>query len=184
MLYGKPAVVFLRVAVAEMDLTAEFQAEFAHGGGPFGGSLLMIPGGVLPGIRWRLILSGLGVHFRPLQRISLILPLSSLRTVLLPPLDELARELRDKDFRGKVLLDLLLSNGIARNRFVELQFDGQSFLMRTLRVLPSVPQEIRRSASRFYQRNESLLAQSVLTRYERFLVRNRPERVAKTVGLA
>ncbi|MDD0822344.1 type II toxin-antitoxin system RnlB family antitoxin [Bacillus cereus] len=85
-------------------------------------------------------------------------------------LPDIAEELKNH-FQGKVLFDLLLSNGISSNRFLEAEFDGVTFNYSSFKSLSNVNELIKKGSSMFYQSNIEFLENSVLPNAHQFLVK-------------
>lgn len=78
----------------------------------------------------------------------------------------------ENNFRGKVLFDLLLSNGLSSNRFLEADFDGKHFDYTSFKTLLEVNIEVRKELTEFYQKNVEYLKNSVLPNAHQYLIRN------------
>lgn len=74
-------------------------------------------------------------------------------------------------FKGKVIFDLLLSNGISSNRFVEAEFDGDKFKYTSFKALNNVDTGIVKESSDFYRKHSALLENSVLPNAHQFLIK-------------
>ena len=53
-------------------------------------------------------------------------------------IEELKKDLREMNFKGVVLFDLTLCNGVSPNRFIKAHFDGSSFDTDTFEVLSNI----------------------------------------------
>jgi len=73
-------------------------------------------------------------------------------------------------FKGKVLFDLLLSNGMSSNRFVEALFDGERFDYSSFKSLNNVDAELKQESTIFYQNNSELLENSILPNAFQYLI--------------
>lgn len=73
--------------------------------------------------------------------------------------------------KGKVIFDLLLSNGLAANRFIEAEFDGSKFNYETFKPLDCVDECIVKKFTEFYSKNESLLKNGILSAAQQFLIK-------------
>lgn len=73
--------------------------------------------------------------------------------------------------KGKVLFDLLLSNGVSSNRFMEAEFDGIAFNRTSFKTLQSVNKVIKEESSEFYQKNLEFVENSVLPNAHQFLIK-------------
>jgi hypothetical protein len=76
---------------------------------------------------------------------------------------QLGKELEALGFNGHVLLDLLSVNGLADNRFVSVEFDGQSFDRKSLCVESVIDQALREEQNFLIKQNPNFLKDSVLT---------------------
>jgi len=83
-------------------------------------------------------------------------------------LNLIALSLKDNAFRGKILFDLLCSNGLEDNRFISIDFDGNQFIRNTFHVLDveELPQIIVKSQNDFFTQNPHVLLGSVLSNSE------------------
>ena|GEM_PF-1217708 len=91
-------------------------------------------------------------------------------------INDVALLLRVKSFKGKVVFDLLLSNGSAFNRFIEVFFDGSNFEIRTSKVFDA-NENILNNSLEFYNSHISYLDDSILTRAEKFLIKRKQQYV-------
>ncbi len=87
--------------------------------------------------------------------------------------DELERELSKKKYSGRILLDLLLSNGYNEDRFFEIYFDGTKLNLDTLSNLESVSDEVRLFSVEYYSQHTDMIKNSVLTKPQRYLVKKK-----------
>lgn len=81
--------------------------------------------------------------------------------------NDIESSLKENNY-SKVLFDLLLSNGNSTNRFIEATFDGRK--LENFQTCENVDIEIKRESGRYYQDNNNLLKNSVLSRPQKFLV--------------
>ncbi|MGG0569098.1 type II toxin-antitoxin system RnlB family antitoxin [Priestia megaterium] len=87
-------------------------------------------------------------------------------------LKEIAEDLKSHfEVKGKVLFDLLLSNGVSSNRFLEAEFDGLAFNRSSFKSLNDVNQLIKKESSEFYQKNLDFVENSVLPNVHQFLIK-------------
>ncbi|WP_179863436.1 MULTISPECIES: type II toxin-antitoxin system RnlB family antitoxin [Bacillus] len=93
-------------------------------------------------------------------------------TSYINPLDEIdyIQQEFGNQFEGKVLFDLLLSNGISPNRFLEVEFDGYQFVDSSFRALENVDVLIRETSGTFYRNRPDYLANSILPNAQQFLI--------------
>lgn len=74
-------------------------------------------------------------------------------------------------FSGKVLFDLLLSNGLSSNRFVEAQFENGHFDTSSFKVLKDINDELKSEIAKFYMENQHVLDNSILNRVQKFMIK-------------
>lgn len=79
-------------------------------------------------------------------------------------------ELKNR-FKGKVLFDLLLSNGNSSNRYLEAEFNGFQFVPSSFKVLEKVDAFIKEITGMFYQNHPDYLSNSVLPNAHQFLIK-------------
>lgn len=75
-----------------------------------------------------------------------------------------------ESYRGKVLFDLLMSNGLASNRFIVADYDGDKFDVGSF-TITQVGRDIKRESLSFYMEDPALLENSVLPRTHQFLIK-------------
>ncbi|MGZ0086851.1 type II toxin-antitoxin system RnlB family antitoxin [Caldibacillus thermoamylovorans] len=88
----------------------------------------------------------------------------------LEDIESIQEELKNR-FKGKVLFDLLLSNGNSSNRYLEAEFNGFQFVPSSFKVLEKVDAFIKETTSMFYQNHPDYLANSVLPNAHQFLIK-------------
>ncbi len=88
----------------------------------------------------------------------------------LDEIEEIENYLRE-NFKGKVLFDMLLKNGLSSNRFMEAVFDGQKFDRNSFTTLSEVDYRIKEFAAKFYRRHKELLDYSILPKAYQFLIK-------------
>ena len=82
-------------------------------------------------------------------------------TAAFQPLNNLPKlevELRDKGFKGTVVLDLLYFNGLSDNRFIEIMFDGNEFNRASYKVNSKIDSQIQAYQDLFFSSRPALLA--------------------------
>jgi hypothetical protein len=89
----------------------------------------------------------------------------------LDELEDLEDELMSKNYVGKVIIDLLICNGIAGNRFIEINFDGFTIDLRFITVVDSIDDEIREISSKFYKSNPTIVDNSILPKAHCYLIK-------------
>ncbi|HGF5167800.1 type II toxin-antitoxin system RnlB family antitoxin [Vibrio parahaemolyticus] len=86
-------------------------------------------------------------------------------------MSELEGELQAFEYKGKVVFDLLLSNGL-KDRYFSAEFDGRRFVVSTFRTMTSICSEILGMSSAFYKDNYDLVSKnSILSKPQKFLVK-------------
>jgi hypothetical protein len=84
-------------------------------------------------------------------------------------LNEIAGKLSEIQYKGKVLFDLLISNGLSNDRFYEAYFDGCKFDLTSFVKKTDIPPSILDISYEFYINNLHVLDNSVLTKPQKFL---------------
>lgn len=96
-----------------------------------------------------------------------------LSTSYLSPLDDIddiEYDLKETS-KVKVLFDMLLTNGISSNRFIEAEFNGGKFEISSFRPLQAVDLSLKTESLNFYRDNSYLLDDSILPRSHQFLIK-------------
>ncbi|MEK5428290.1 type II toxin-antitoxin system RnlB family antitoxin [Cytobacillus sp. FSL R7-0680] len=88
----------------------------------------------------------------------------------LEEIEDIEKELNSQ-FQGKVLFDLLLSNGLTSNRFLEAEFDGRKFQYSSIKPVMNLDDLIKNESIHFYRENHDLLQNSVLPNAHKFLIK-------------
>jgi hypothetical protein len=88
----------------------------------------------------------------------------------LPKLSLIEKELSSRQYKGRVVFDLLLSNGKSSNRYVSFNFDNNSFDKESFQVLPEVGFDLVEESRKYFEKNKELLNHGVLTDQERFSI--------------
>jgi hypothetical protein len=89
------------------------------------------------------------------------------------PLDEInciEVELKD-NYIGKVIFDLLLTNGLSSNRFIEAQFDGAKFDKSSFKSIKIIDDFIKAQLIEFYKNNVQYVDKSVLSQLHKFMLK-------------
>ena len=86
-------------------------------------------------------------------------------------IEEIETELRSTSLCHKVIFDLLLSNGMTSNRYFEALFNGSNIV--NIKRCDKVGTKIKEISNSFYQKNPSLLQNSVLVNQQKFLFRSK-----------
>jgi hypothetical protein len=75
---------------------------------------------------------------------------------------EIEKELSKKNFEGKVLFDLLISNGDETNRYIETYFDGENFDHNKFKIA-FVDKKIQDISTSFFKKHTKFLKNGVLS---------------------
>ena len=86
-------------------------------------------------------------------------------------IEELENDLREMNFKGIVLFDLILCNGVSPNRFIKSYFDGNSFYSNTFEIVSNIKDNIKLISSNFYKNNSDLIDKGVLSKPHSFLLK-------------
>ena len=86
-------------------------------------------------------------------------------------IEELEKDLKEMNFKGVVLFDLILCNGVSPNRFIKAYFDGNSFDSNTFEVVSNIKDDIKLISSSFYKDNNDLIDKGVLSKQHSFLLK-------------
>lgn len=86
-------------------------------------------------------------------------------------IEELENDLREMNFKGVVLFDLILCNGVSPNRFIKAYFDGSSFDSNTFGIISNIKDNIKLISSNFYKNNSDLIDKGVLSKQHSFLLK-------------
>jgi hypothetical protein len=81
-------------------------------------------------------------------------------------LKTLTSELSKEKFRGKVVFDLLLFNGLSDNRFIQFDFNGTDFDRSSFKALHESSFELKNEQNQFFKSNLHILKRSVLSSSE------------------
>jgi len=80
-------------------------------------------------------------------------------------------ELQNYGRSGKVIFDLLLSNGNTTDRFYSALFDGEKLIENSMKKVKDPPPKIQRESLAFYHNKQEYLSNSVLNKAQRFLIK-------------
>lgn len=78
----------------------------------------------------------------------------------LPYIFEIKETLLDNDFKGDILVDLLLSNGFTYNRFLTVTFDGNDFDFFNAKIKSAPPLNVMTDLYHFYMEHPYLVENS------------------------
>jgi hypothetical protein len=81
-------------------------------------------------------------------------------------LSTLTSELSKENFRGKVVFDLLLFNGLSDNRFIQFDFDGTDFDRKSFTAVFESSFKLKSEQDQFFKSNIHILKRSVLSSSE------------------
>lgn len=98
-----------------------------------------------------------------------------LSTSYISPLDELydlEQELKMLNFKGEIIFDLLLCNGLNENRFLKGFFDGQYIDISNITIMSNVQNYIKKISKEFYITNSQLIDYSVLPDSHKYIIKN------------
>ena len=84
-------------------------------------------------------------------------------------LNAIAEKLRESQYKGKIIFDLLISNGLSSDRFYEAYFDGYKFDLKSFVKKTDVPPSIIDISNNFYNNNLQFLENSVLTKPQKYM---------------
>ncbi len=84
----------------------------------------------------------------------------------LTKLVDIEKELKKYKFKGLVLFDLLYTNGLCNNRFVEINFDGNKFNRKSYHIKSSISCILKKHQDNFFYQNPNFLTSSILTSNE------------------
>lgn len=100
-------------------------------------------------------------------------PYLVLSTSFESPLDEI--ELIENELKncsaGKVIFDLVLTNGLSSNRFIEAEFDGDHIKHSSFRPVQIVEDSVKKVSSKFYQLHSDYVEKSILPNPHKFLLK-------------
>ena len=83
-------------------------------------------------------------------------------------LDELNNELSSMKITGRLLMDLLLVNGIGSNRFVECCFNGNNIDLSSIKMIDNVPNDIKLTITQYFYENYFLIENSILSKATKY----------------
>ena len=84
---------------------------------------------------------------------------------------EIEQILMQNNYKGKILFDLLLKNGLAYNRYIEVFFDGKHFDISSIQPIELVESSIKTFSSQFYKKHSYMLEGSILPKPQQFLIK-------------
>lgn len=96
-----------------------------------------------------------------------------LATSYVNPIDvlyEIEEDLENKAYRGLVIFDLLLCNGLAKNRYIEVYFNGENFEISRYSNIPDIDIEVKKMIYSFYLHNPNMIENSNLPKAQQYLL--------------
>ena len=81
-------------------------------------------------------------------------------------LKSISSDLSQLDFSGIVLFDLFFFNGLSFNRFAFIDFDGNKFIKKSIKVQSHIEPSLEASQNNFLLEHREIIDQSVLSSKE------------------
>lgn len=88
-------------------------------------------------------------------------------------LESLEHELKEIRVKGKIIFDLLLSNGDSPDRYFEADFDGSQIDKKSFRQVNSISNKVKQISNKYYYDRLNLLENSVLSKAQKFLIKKK-----------
>ncbi|MEO5991383.1 MAG: type II toxin-antitoxin system RnlB family antitoxin [Ferruginibacter sp.] len=88
---------------------------------------------------------------------------------------DIESDLKRKNFKGKIIFDLLTNNGL-KDRFYQADFDGNKILLESISNISSLDLGIKKVSSNYYLSNFNLIQQSYISNQSKFLIRKELEK--------
>ncbi len=76
--------------------------------------------------------------------------------------------LKSKSFKGVVLFDLLLANGLS-DRFYSISFNGNTFDYKSIKHIDDISENLTTTINSYYSKNRNILNDGVLNNSEHYL---------------
>lgn len=84
------------------------------------------------------------------------------------------KELINKDFKGKVIFDFLLTNGDTKQRYFETFFDGKEINLNNFKNIFEKSNELKKISLEFYFKNFKYVEQSeIVSKSTKFLIKKK-----------
>lgn len=84
------------------------------------------------------------------------------------------KELINKDFKGKVIFDFLLTNGDTKQRYFETFFDGKEINLNNFKNIFEKSNELKKISLDFYFKNFKYVEQSeIVSKSTKFLIKKK-----------
>lgn len=87
-------------------------------------------------------------------------------------IEEIEKELSDKNFNGEIIFDLLLCNGLNKNRYIKIYFDGNHLDIDSISIMHDISINTRKIITNFIQINDLLLGCHVLPSSHSYLIKS------------
>lgn len=86
----------------------------------------------------------------------------------------ISKELNSSGFKGKVMLDYLLSKGSLKERFFEIYFNGKNFDVTTFKLVSNIDKSLEALSINYYNSHyNELVKNSILSKPAKFLIRKK-----------
>jgi hypothetical protein len=82
-------------------------------------------------------------------------------------ISDVANRLIERHYSGRILFDLLLSNGF-EDRYYVLFFNGNSFDFKTIHKLETASYQIHNISNKYYKEHIKLLKSSILNKHQKY----------------
>ena len=87
-------------------------------------------------------------------------------------LSDLSIHFRKIGYKGNIIIDLLLSNGKSKNRYLQIFFDGENFDLNQVNAIKP-NKGLEEISLNYYANNPELLEDSILNKSQAYLIRNK-----------
>lgn len=88
---------------------------------------------------------------------------------------DIERDLKKRNYKGKIIFDLLTNNGL-QDRFYQADFDGDRILLNTISHISTPNSVIKKVSSKYYLSNFNIIEQSYISKQSKFLIRKELEK--------
>jgi hypothetical protein len=83
---------------------------------------------------------------------------------------ELEKDLKKRGFKGKLIFDLLMNNGI-NDRYYNAFFNGENFELSSLNFITNLNDKILKTSSEYYLANFNLIQESFMSKQSKFIIK-------------
>jgi len=83
---------------------------------------------------------------------------------------ELEKDLKERRFKGKLIFDLLMNNGI-NDRYYNAFFNGDKFELSSFCFITNLSPKILKTSSEYYLNNFSLIQESFMSKQSKFIIK-------------